>query len=182
MLDATAVDSDSLLAELSDSIPQGVPNSTFSDPAEADPFAALEELLVESTQALRDKAQYDLDLKARKRGFQGMSQEEVDFCNTRMAVFEMARQWEADKAIGVFVRFTCGSCGNYTVAFSRWMEHHNHRFNPTAKRWIAVSELREQFHESVTFAREDREVDTCEDCEEVADALEELPTLEEVLK
>lgn len=155
--------SDKLLAELEDSIPQGQPNATAyaADDAADDPdFGDLEALLHDSLQDERAKAQHKKDLEARKRGFVGMSAEEVAFCNSRMEAFEMAREWEARASYAVFQRFCCTNCGSVKTVFSRYMELHRHRRNPTARRWLAVQDTK--FHPECVV--EERTVPLCVDC------------------
>lgn len=174
-----------LLQELEESIPQGVPNDTQYRRRETDPkdevLDTLDALLAESLAGAEAERQYRADVKARQRGFSGMTKEEVDFCNSRLAAFEMARMWVPDEAIGVWTRFTCAKCGCYHVVFSRYMEHHKHKTNPTASRWLMVQEVRESLREQIGFVREDREVPTCEDCEEISEEVEMYPTLKEVI-
>lgn len=155
-----AVNSDQLLQELDDSIPQGVPNSTR--PAIDDDFAALDDLLSESLESINAKAQYDADLKARKRNFVGMSKEEVDFCNSRMAAFEAARIWEPQHAISVWQQFCCENCGNQRMVFSRYMEFHQSRSVATTNRWITVPSTKME----AMPVKEVRDVPTCPRCSE----------------
>jgi hypothetical protein len=172
-----------LLTELEESIPQGVPNDTgfrrrADDPA--DQPDALDLLLAESVSAVEADRQYKADKAARAKGFTGLTKEEVDFCNSRMAAFEMAREWTADKAIGIYTKFTCGGCGCYHLVFSRFMEHHKHRRNATASRWVTVVAPADTL--DVELVREERTVPTCEDCDEISNQEDSLRTLEEVLK
>lgn len=136
---------DDLLDELEDSLPQGVANSTRLEPESDsdDQLDSLDALLAESVQVSAQEQQYKKDRDMRKRGFVGMSAQEVEFCNTRMAAFEMAREWKADKAIAIFQRFTCTNCAETRTIFSRFMEHHQHRRNPTAARWLTVKKAGE---------------------------------------
>jgi hypothetical protein len=156
-----------LLMELQDSIPQGVPNDTGHRRRATDPVTedlevdSLDMLLQESVGAKEAEEQHKLDLAARKRGFAGMSKEEVDFCNSRMHAFEMARVWKPDYAIEVWERFCCAGCGQTRTVFSRYMEHHKSRANPTSSRWITVKET--QLPEP-TPVKEDREVPVCPKC------------------
>lgn len=125
--------SDQLLAELEDSLPQGVPNATRFD--DTDP---LEELLAESLSADAERAQFQSDLKARKRGFVGMSAAEVEFCNSRMQAFEQARVWRPIENLAVFARFVCMGCSSERLVFTRYMQAQASRTNPTARRWDTV--------------------------------------------
>ena len=151
-------DSDALLAELDESIPQGRPNTTRHE----NDFDDLDDLLKESLAAIEDKKQYEADLKARKRNFVGMSKEEVDFCNSRMAVFEAARIWETQHAISIWAQYHCTNCERDRMVFSRLMEFQQSRHNKTTNRWITVP--------STTFeampVKEIREVPVCPRCSE----------------
>lgn len=120
MIAATTINSDALLDELG--------GEDFSD---------LDELLAESMSEAEEKLQYAEDLKARKRGFTGMSKEEVDFCNSRMQAFEQARIWRPIKNLAVFARIEC-ACGESRLIFGRWMQQQVSRTNPTARRWDTV--------------------------------------------
>lgn len=159
---------DDLLAELEDSIPQGVPNDTghrrratdtVTEDGEVD---ALDMLLQESVGVREAEEQYKADRAAAKRGFSGMSKEEVDFCNSRMHAFEMARIWTPTHAISVWQRFCCTNCDNKRMVFSRYMEHHVSRVNKSTNRWVTV---RETAMEAMPV-KEDREVPTCPRCSE----------------
>jgi hypothetical protein len=176
---------DLVLDELEESIPQGVPNDTGMrrrlDDEQEQPDA-LDMLLAESVTAVEAETQYKRDRAAKAKGFTGLSKEEVEFCNSRMAAFEMAREWDADRAIGIYSKFSCAQCGRYSLVFSRYMEHHKHRRNPTAFRWITVREPAAQFQDDLELVREDRTVATCEDCDGVAGQEDEMMELKEVLK
>ena len=152
-----------LLQELEESIPQGVPNDTGfrrrADDPQPEPDV-LDVLMAESMEAVEAQAQYKRDREAQKRGFVGMSKEEVEFCNTRLRAFEMAREWEADRAIAVFVGYVCERCDTARVIFSRLMEHHNHRFNRTAHRWITVKDTKL----TATTVYDQVDVPMCGDC------------------
>ena len=152
---------DPLLQELEDSMPQGVPNSTR--PANDDPdddFAALDQLLSESTTAAEAEAQYKKDRESLRRGYAGLSREEVAFCNSRMHAFEMAREWDVEAAYAVFVQHTCMKCGTARTVFSRLIEKHQHRRVATTKRWLVVSETKLPLQVAV----EERELAMCLDC------------------
>lgn len=125
-------------------------------------FLELDTLLAKAEGAIAAEEQYKRDREAAKRGFHGMSKEEVDFCNSRMHAFEMARIWTPTHAIGVWQRFCCTNCGQARTVFSRYMEHHQSRLNPTTHRWLTVSETKME----ATPVREDREVPTCPKCSE----------------
>lgn len=153
------INSDELLAGLDESIPQGVPNATQAE--DDDPFG-LNALVQESLEEVHTRAQYEADLKARKRNFVGMSKEEVDFCNSRMAAFELARIWEADDAISVWFHFTCENCGNQRMVFSRLMEHQQSRTNKTTHRWVTVTETKFE----ATPVKDTRTTPTCARCSE----------------
>jgi hypothetical protein len=172
--------SDDLLRDLEESIPQGVSNSTeFSDvfdelddltlrptdkPAKSDvsdPFADLEGFLSESLDQDKVRSQHKLDLAARKKGFQGMSKAEVDFCNSRMQAFELARIWRATENIAVFTRFCC-SCGQDKLVFTRWMQAQVSRVVATTKHWDTVAKPIEGLPTTVAF--EERKVDLCAVC------------------
>jgi hypothetical protein len=162
---------DQLLADLEDSIPQGVANDTshrprtydiLGDDQEDDVLDSLDALLNDSLRTVEQQAQYKKDLAARKRGFVGMSKDEVDFCNSRIQAFEMAREWQADAAIAVFQRFTCANCLDTRTIFSRYMEHHQHRRNPTSKRWLTVA--KPEGHLPVEAVVEQRPVPLCVSC------------------
>ena len=171
--------SDQLLADLEDSMPQGVANSTqFADDSD-DLFDSLDALLAESVTTAEQERQYALDRKARKSNFTGMSKQEVDFCNSRMAAFEMAREWIGDKSLAVFARYTCTNCLDTKTVFTRYMEHHKHRRNPTAHRWLAVTSTK--FHPEAVF--ESREVPMCVSCAPMADVdTHSMRTLQEAMK
>lgn len=174
-----------LLQELEESIPQGVPNDTGHrrrlEDEQAEPDA-LDLLLAESIGALEAEAQYKRDRVARAKGFTGLTKEEVEFCNSRMAAFEMAREWIADRAIGIYTKFTCAQCGCYHLVFSRFMEHHKHRRNSTTSRWVTVAAPAERFADDLELVREDRTVASCEDCDGIEGLEDSLRTLEEVLR
>jgi hypothetical protein len=154
-------DSNKLLAELEESIPQGVPNSTQATSADDndDPFADLEEMLSASLAEVQQRQQYEADLKARKRGFHGMSKEEVDFINSRMAAFEEARIWEPDGAISVWALYQC-KCGCNRMVFSRYMEHQTSRVNKTTHRWITTATAKFE----AMPVKELHKVETCPRC------------------
>lgn len=176
--------SDDLLAELEDSIPQGIPNDTGHRRRATDPVSddlgldSLDALLQESTDAQQAEAQYKADREAQKRNFTGMSREEVEFCNSRMRAFEMARVWEPSHAIEVWQRFCCLGCGRDRMVFSRYMEFHKHRHNATTSRWVTVKETKLP---EPTPVREDREVPVCPRCSPWQLDPRELTTLEEAL-
>jgi hypothetical protein len=176
-------DGNDLLADLQESIPQGVPNDTgyrrratdaVTEDTELD---SLDALLQESVGAREAEDQYKLDRAAAKRGFSGMSKEEVDFCNSRMHAFEMARVWTPTHAIGVWQRFCCTNCDQKRMVFSRYMEHHQSRVNPSTHRWVTVKETKME----ATPVREDREVPTCPRCSEWALDPRDMAELKEVL-
>lgn len=148
---ALGFESTDLLSELEESIPQGVPNDTghrrrvadlVEEAAEEEQVDSLDALLAESVAEVEAKAQYISDRKAAAKGYAGLSKEEVEFCNSRMRAFELARVWKADKAISVWVRSTCKNCRAVQTIFSRLMEHHKHRENRSASRWIVVTTTR----------------------------------------
>lgn len=150
---------DRLLAELEESIPQGRANST--QPTDDDDFADLESLLDESMKDAREKAQYKRDRETARKGYSGLSKEEVEYCNTRMRAFELAREWEVAEAIAVFAQFTCVRCDTARTAFTRLMERHQHRFVKTTSRWVTVKETK---LEEIQTVVEDRQVPMCLDC------------------
>lgn len=150
-----------LLAELDESIPQGVPNSTRFNLDEPDPFADLNALLTESVADRERAEQHKRDRELARKGFPGLSREEVEFCNSRMREWELAREWEVDRTLAVFQQFTCLQCGTAHVVFSRFMEHHQHRFVASTTRWVTVKETKA---EQVESAIEDRPVPMCADC------------------
>lgn len=155
--------SDELLRELEESIPQGQPMSTQPIEDEEDEgFAALDALLDESLGAVREKAQYEADLKMRKRGFHGMSKEEIDFCNSRMAVFEAARIWETQYAVSIWTLFQCQNCKRDRMVFSRLLEHQQSRHNAATRRWVTVNKTTFE----ATPVKELRPVPTCPRCSE----------------
>jgi hypothetical protein len=162
------LDSNDLLAELEESIPQGVPNDTGFRRRATDPVTddvevdSLDALLQESVGARDAEEQYKLDRAAAKRGFSGLTKEEVDFCNSRMHAFEMARIWTPTHAISVWQRFCCLNCDNKRMVFSRYMEHHVSRVNATTHRWVTVKETPME----AMPVKEDREVPTCPKCSE----------------
>ncbi len=131
---APVLTSDQLLAELDDSLPQGQPNATRYE----DDLSELDALLEESVEADQERQQYQVDLKARKRGFHGMSQEEVQFCNSRMAAFEAQRVWQTTHAISVWAHYTCTRCDSMRQVFSRFMEHQQSRQVKSTHRWVTV--------------------------------------------
>lgn len=172
------------LQELEESIPQGVPNDTGFRRRADDPLPevdTLDALLAESLGAVEAEARYAKDREAKKRGFTGMTREEIEFCNSRMHAFEMARQWDADRAVAVFTGFHCTHCDTVQTVFSRLMEHHKSRFNRTTTRWVTVKETAMP----LTTAYEQREVPMCQDClgnAGLVDPLDEsVPWLEDLI-
>lgn len=127
-----------LLRELEESIPQGRVNSTR--PTAADDFDDLDAMMEETLGIDRKEKEYQEDLKQRKRGFSGMSKEEVAFCNSRMAAFEAARIWFPRRNIAVFTKFTCSNCGDQAMMFSRWMQEQQSRREKTSWRWTPAAE------------------------------------------
>jgi hypothetical protein len=171
--------SDQLLADLEESMPQGRANSTQFADTDEDDFDSLDALLADSLTTAAQERQYQLDRKARKANFTGMSREEVEFCNSRMAAFEMAREWIADKALAVFARYNCTNCLDTKTVFTRYMEHHKHRRNPTASRWLAVQSTK--FHPEAVY--EDRSVAMCTTCAPKANVeTHSMRTLQEAMK
>lgn len=167
---ATRPDSDALLADLEESIPQGVASSTnygrrASDTVDSD-LLSLDALLQESMQDKLAKEQYKKDRAAAARGYVGLSKEEVEFCNSRLRAFEMAREWDVDRAIAVFAHYHCQQCDTARIVFSRLMEHHKHRHNPTAHRWVTVEKTNIKELQPVL---EDRPVPMCTTCMEQFD-------------
>lgn len=163
-----ALEGANLLAELEESIPQGVPNDTGFRRRATDAkvedldFAELDAMLAKAEDRIEAEAQYKLDVAARKREFVGMSKEEVDFCNSRMHAFEMARIWEPTHAISVWQMFCCTNCGRDRMVFSRLMEHHKSRVNATTHRWLTVATTKME----AMPVKEIREVPTCPRCSE----------------
>jgi len=174
------IDSDSLLADLDESLPQGVANSTqVADPLDQlDPLA---ELLLESMSDAQEREAYKADLKARKRGFINMSKEEVDFCNSRMQTFEQARMWKPVENLAVFARFVCTNCNSEKLVFSRWMMAMKSRTNPTTRKWDTV--LKPNQHVLTRTAVDRRLVPLCPSCA-VAEGLDThtMIDLQEALK
>jgi hypothetical protein len=178
---------DPLLQELEESIPQGVPNDTgfrrrASDTEpDIEPLDALDALLAESVEQAEAAARYKRDREAAKRNFVGMSKEEIEFCNTRMRAFELAREWDADDCIAIFKGYVCGKCDKSRVVFSRLMEHHQHRRVATTHRWVMVKESKL----APRTVYEEVDVPMCMDCVEeygMAHPLaDETPWLEDVL-
>lgn len=134
---------DDLLAELEDSLPQGVPNSVQFEADDeddstllkpVDDFMDLEDLLDSAMKEQHERERYQLDMKARKRSFSGMTPEEVAFCNSRMAAFEAARIWRTELNVAVFATVTCLNCGDTRRIFSRWMIKQQSRVTATTKR------------------------------------------------
>lgn len=161
-----AAEGDELLADLEESIPQGVPNATnygrrASDTLDLDQdLMGLDQLLQASVSAAEAEAQYKRDRELRRKGYAGLSKEEVDFCNSRMHAFEMAREWDVEAAYAVFVQVVCTRCDTARMIFSRLMEKHQHRRVRTTKRWLAVAETKAE----IQTALEHREVPMCMDC------------------
>lgn len=156
---------DDLLRELEESIPQGVPNATHYGRRASDldtDLASLDSLLCESMEKKQLDDQYKADRDRKGKGYAGMSKEEIDFCNSRMHAFEMAREWDADYALAVFQQFTCDKCQTTRVVFSRLMEHHQHRRVKTTQRWMTVNTTKLPMSTVV----EDRPVPMCVDCME----------------
>lgn len=154
------VDTDSLLDELEESIPQGRALPTSSP--EEDVFDELDELLQESLDEVATKKQYAEDLKARKRNFTGMSAEEVAYCNSRMQAFEQARIWRPISNLAVFTRFECLNCHDYKTVFTRWMLREKSRLNATAQRWETVDTPKD--HLPTDAAIEVRKTSICTSC------------------
>lgn len=155
-----AINSDQLLADLDDDdLPQGVSNATQFEPEEVDP---LEELLAEVMSDAAERAQYQDDLKARKRSFVGMTKEEVDFCNSRMQVFDQAKTWKPVRNLAVFTRFHCLDCGEVKLVFTRFMQAQVSRTNPTAKRWDTI--LKPDAEVPTVTAVERRDTSICPVC------------------
>lgn len=175
-----------LLAELEESMPQGIPNDTghrrrASDPAVDNDFADLDELLLQSVDAVMAEQQYKKDRELKKRGYTGLSKEEVDFCNSRMHAFEMARQWDPVKAVAVFAQYTCAECDSARTVFSRLMEFHQHRFTKTSNRWLTVETTK---LENIQTVLEDRQVPMCMDCMTqfgLPEVTEDTPWFEDVV-
>jgi hypothetical protein len=131
--------SDQLLQDLEDSMPQGVANSAeYEEDSDDGGLSELDDLLNDSLSEAREREQYQADLKARKRNFNGMSKEEVDFCNSRMAAFEAARIWRPTANIAVFARITCKNCGDSKRIFSRWMQKQQSRTTATSRRVVTL--------------------------------------------
>jgi thiol-disulfide isomerase/thioredoxin len=171
--------SNDLLNELEESIPQGVPNATR--PAPVDDFADLESLLQDSMKDKREREQYQKDREMARKGYAGLSKEEVEYCNSRMRAFELAREWDVAEAIVVFQQFYCPHCDKARTIFSRFMERHQHRFVKSTSRWLTVksTEL-----EEVLTVLEDRTVAMCLDCMEefgYEKVSEDTPWLNDVL-
>lgn len=188
----TTPSGDNLLQELEESIPQGVPNATRHEgdgvnygrrASDLDlEFASLDSLLNESMEKRQLEDQYKRDRESRSKGYSGMSKEEIDFCNSRMHAFEMAREWDADYALAVFVQNTCLVCGSARTVFSRLMEHHQHRRVRTTQRWLVVASTKVNISPCV----EEREVPMCVDCMETTFGLEVIcentPWLSDILE
>jgi hypothetical protein len=171
---------DKLVQELEESMPQGVPNSVRPATTLDDDFAGLDDLLAESMEKKNAEDQQKRDREAARKGYPGMSKEEVEFCNSRMRVWEMQREWDADDCIAVFQHFHCLHCDTARVVFSRLMEHHQHRFVKTTSRWVTVKESKIE----ARTVLEDREVPMCVDCMEEFDFEpigEDTPWLPDVL-
>jgi hypothetical protein len=154
-----AIDTDSLLEELEESIPQGRPLPTRAEP---DAFDELDDLLQESLDEVSAKKQYAEDLKARKRNFTGMSAEEAAFCNSRMQAFEQARIWRPVKNLAVFTQFECTNCHDTKRVFTRWMLQEKSRTNATARRWETVAEAKANL--PTEAAMETRKTSICTSC------------------
>ena len=154
--------STNLMAALDDLLPQGVPNATRYE-LDLDPMAGLEALLGESVKVRAEEEQYKKDREARKRGYHGLSKEEVEFCNSRMHAFEMAREWEVVECISVWTQFRCVHCNTVQMVFSRLMEHHQHRRLHHTRRWQTVLSTKIESADIVPVI-EDRIVPFCEDC------------------
>jgi DNA-directed RNA polymerase subunit M/transcription elongation factor TFIIS len=169
------VDADALLSELGESMPQGQPSAT----AAPDDLSDLDELLDESMETVRAKAQYEADLKARKRNFVGMSREEVEFCNSRMAAFELARIWELQYTISVWAIYECQKCGRERMVFSRLMEHQVSRNNAKTTRWVMVEKTDPEAEQYAV--KEIRQVPTCPRCSEYELDPRMMTDLKEVL-
>lgn len=135
---SASIDPRALLQELEDSIPQGRPNATRFE--NDDPFAELNLMVDEAMRTTAAEAQYAQDLKAKKTGYQGLTKEEVDFCNSRMAAFEAARIWKPIRNIAVFTKFVCSNCNDQSLLFSRWLQEQQGRVQKTSKRWTPVKE------------------------------------------
>jgi predicted amidohydrolase YtcJ len=173
-----------LLAELEETIPQGVPNDTgfrrrADDPVEE--VDVLDALMAESVERLEAERQYKADREAARKGFAGMSKEEVDFCNSRLRAFEMAREWDADRCIAVFVQYVCEKCDTGQTIFSRLMEHHQHRRNPKTHRWVTVKDSKLELE--TVF--DQKTVPMCVNCVDELGledpTAEDIPWLEDVL-
>lgn len=177
----TQLNSDQLLSELDESIPQGVPNATRHEQDASDGLGSLDELLADSMSDQEERAQYIADLKVRKRGFAGMSKEEVDFCNSRMQVFERERIWRPVANIAVFALFKCENCLSEKRVFARWMQQQASRTNATARRFDTVREPIKSL--STITAEEVRKVQLCTSCAHQFDLdTHGAVSLEEVLK
>lgn len=175
---SAAIDSDRLLEEIEESMPQGQPNTTRFV---ADALDDLDQLLEESLEGSREREQYQADLKARKRGFTGMSADEVAFCNSRMAAFEQARVWRPVENLAVFTRFKC-LCGQDKLVFTRWMQAQQSRTNATSRRWDTV--MAQLPGIPTRCAEELRAVDICPVCAVASRGLDlhNMVKLQEVLK
>lgn len=174
---------EALLAELEDSIPQGVPNDTGhrrrAEDVVVDPdFQDLDDLLTQSVTTQQAEAQYKADREAARKNFAGMSKEEVDFCNSRMRAFEMAKVWDAKYAISIWAIYECQNCDRQRMVFSRLMEFHQHKTVATSNRWITVAETK---CEDVYPVKEIRPVPTCPRCSEWELDPRQMTDLSEVL-
>ena len=135
-------------------------NSTYLP--QDDDMSSLEDLLGESQGLVEEASQHDADLKARKRGFVGMSKEEVDFCNSRMQVFEQAKTWKPRENIAVLTCFKCKNCASEQTVFTRWMQSQVSRANPSNRRFDTVLAQVEGL--PTITALETRETAACFDC------------------
>lgn len=145
---------DDLLQELEDSIPQGRANDTgLVLPVDTDlpegEVDVLDMLLNESLAQVRAKEQYKKDREAAKRGYVGLSKEEVEFCNSRMRAFELAREWDADRCVAVWTQFVCAQCDTGQTIFTNLLEHWQHRHVRSTQRWVQVTETKVENIESV---------------------------------
>lgn len=184
MHDAPELPGDDLLAELEESIPQGVSNDTghrrrAEDALEVEgDLLGLDALLVESVEARDAEAQYKADRESARKGFAGMSKEEVDFCNSRMAAFELAKIWSPEYAVSVWNVYQCACGAKPRTVFSRYMEFHRSRVKDTTTRWLTVKETK---LEPVHPVKSVIEVPECPRCSEYELNPDELSDLKELL-
>jgi hypothetical protein len=149
----------------------GMPDTDFGDlddllnppPAADNPFADLEQFLDEHAQEAADRGQYEADINLRKRGWPGMSQEEIAFINSRMEAFEARRIWRPERNIAVFAKYVC-ACGQDKLVFTRWMQYQQSRVNALSRRWVALTKPPAKGKLPESAAYEVRNVPMCPVC------------------